>query len=347
MSKPVDSAPEADEAARAEIAAALRRLKLVASGETPVMTPLTGGVSSDIWKVELASGTVCVKRALARLKVKQVWEAPVKRNAAEVAYLRTVAAIAPDAVPRVLAHDEAAGLFVMEFLDATRYSLWKAQLLHGEVDVDAARAVGRLLVKIHAATARNAALEKEFANDDVFYPIRLEPYLDATARAHTDLAPRLRELVQTTFSTKLTLVHGDVSPKNILISDKGPVLLDAECAWYGDPAFDLAFCLNHLLLKCLKVPQARVNLIDSFSALSGAYLAGVTWEPRAELQRRTAHLLPGLFLARIDGKSPVEYLTDDEDKNKVRKVARALLQSPVPTLSEIASVWNRELISDD
>src|SRR5690606_24626353 len=121
----------------------------------------------------------------------------------------------------------------------------------------------------------------------------------------------------TTASTRLALVHGDVSPKNILIGPNGPVFLDAECAWYGDPAFDLAFCLNHLLLKCLWTPRAATDFLASFEALAAAYRSGVVWEPPEALERRTARLLPGLLLGRIDGKSPVEYLTADRDKEVV------------------------------
>ena len=117
------------------------------------------------------------------------------------------------------------------------------------------------------------------------------------------------------------LVHGDVSPKNILVRDAGPVFLDAECAWWGDPAFDLAFCLNHMFLKSVWVPHAREGFLRCYDALSSAYLAGVAWEARAELEERAATLLPGLLLGRVDGKSPVEYL-DEAGRSLVRR-ARA------------------------
>src|SRR6202007_3164907 len=166
----------------------------------------------------------------------------------------------------------------------------------------------------HSRFARSSVVAAAFATDAIFYAIRLEPYLLATARAHPDRAAALERLAETTAHTKLTLVHGDVSPKNILIGPRGPVFIDAECAWFGDPAFDLAFCLNHLLLKCLWVPAATSRLLAAFDTLAETYLAGVDWEPAECVDRRTAHLLPGLFLARIDGKSPVEYLTAEEDK---------------------------------
>src|SRR5664279_388150 len=109
-----------------------------------------------------------------------------------------------------------------------------------------------------------------FANDDTFEAIRIEPYLRATGRAHPDLASRFDDLAQTTLTTKRALVHGEISPKNILQSADGPVFLDAECAWFGDPAFDLAFCLNHLLLKCRWRPAATDAYLACFDALAEA-----------------------------------------------------------------------------
>ena len=160
---------------------------------------------------------------------------------------------------------------------------------------------------------------------------------------HPDLAAQLYELVATTRANKCALVHGDVSPKNILVGRDGPVLLDAECAWWGDPAFDLAFCLNHLLLKCLWTPSARARFLACFDALVAAYRAGTTWEPGDALEARAARLLPGLFLARVDGKSPVEYITAETDRNHVRRVARRLLTDPVDHLSAVRSAWTEEL----
>jgi Ser/Thr protein kinase RdoA (MazF antagonist) len=247
-------------------------------------------------------------------------------------------------VPKVIAHDAESGLFVMQYLDPALHPLWKNELREGRADAAFAAAVGAALATIHARTADQAALRERFATDDIFYPIRLEPYLVATAAKHPDLAAALHALLATTRATKLALVHGDVSPKNILIgAERAPIFLDAECAWYGDPAFDLAFCLNHLLLKCLWTPSASRDFLVSFAAFAEAYLSRATWEACERIDARTAHLLPGLFLARVDGKSPVEYLTDENDKNRVRRVARGLLQRPVESLAQVRAAWAREL----
>ncbi|HEY4372085.1 MAG TPA: aminoglycoside phosphotransferase family protein [Burkholderiales bacterium] len=316
---------------------------LVDPGAVPVIEPLTGGVSSDIVLVQSGDRRFCVKRALAKLKVAADWRAPVERNRSEADWFAVVGAVLPQAVPRIIADHADEGWFAMEYLPPEQYPLWKGQLRDGQIDVQFATAVGAALAKIHAATAGRAEMAQRFATDHIFFPIRLEAYLLATADKHLECAAQLRALVEVTGATKRALVHGDISPKNILHGPAGPVFLDAECAWYGDPAFDAAFCLNHALLKCLWRPQHTAAYLRCFDALATAYLAGVTWEPRAELEERIARLLPGLFLARVDGKSPVEYVTEEVQKQQVRKVAVPLLQSPPQRLAQVRDAWAKEM----
>ncbi len=331
-----------------DILDALRRMGLLAAGTTPPPEALTGqvltgGVSSDIWRIDLPDGPVCVKRALAKLRVAADWQAPVERNLYEARWMRRANEAVPGVAPALLGQDPASGALAMRFLPPEDHPLWKDQLRDGQADPGFAAAVADRLVRIHAATAADPGLAAEFPTDEIFYAIRLEPYLLATAHAHPDLAPRLKTLVATTQANKRALVHGDVSPKNILAGPAGPVFLDAECAWWGDPAFDLAFCLNHLLLKCLWTPRARDGFLACFDAMAETYRAGVAWEAAAVLEARVAHLLPGLFLARVDGKSPVEYIATAADKDRVRRVARALLIAPPARLDAIRQAWTREL----
>jgi aminoglycoside phosphotransferase (APT) family kinase protein len=321
------------------IVTSLVRMGAIGSHERPRCRPLDGGVSSEIWLVETAGRRLCLKRALPQLRVEQVWEAPTTRNHHEFAWLRVVGRINPDAAPRLIGQDSAHGLFAMEYLDPLMFPVWKTQLRDAHVDPATATAVGMRLAQIHAATAGDREIARMFATADSFYALRIEPYLIATTRRHPDLAGPLARLAHALARKRVALVHGDISPKNILIGRRGPVFLDAECAWYGDPAFDLAFCLNHLLLKCVWVPRAVGRLQQSFIRLTAAYLERVTWEPHEDLEKRAAHLLPGLLLARIDGKSPVEYITEEADKERVRRVARALLLDPVDRLDFVREAW--------
>jgi aminoglycoside phosphotransferase (APT) family kinase protein len=329
----------------AEIVDALRRMGL--PGVSPEMPAerLSGGVSSDIWRVDLPAGAVCIKRALPKLRVVADWQAPVERSRYEARWMLRATAATPGSAPRLLGLDEMTGTLAMEFLSPDRYTLWKTQLRDGDASPEFAAHVARRLVRIHAATAASPSIAADFPTDQIFYDIRLEPYLVATARAHHDLARQLHDLVAVTQGSKHALVHGDVSPKNILRGPDGPVFLDAECAWWGDPAFDLAFCLNHLLLKCLWTPSAVRAFLACFDVLANTYIAGITWESPTGLEARAARLLPGLFLARVDGKSPVEYITAEQDRDRVRRTARALLAHPVEALGEVRQAWTKELVA--
>ena len=152
-------------------------------------------------------------------------------------------------------------------------------------------------------------------------------------------------MIAVTAATRHVLVHGDISPKNILVGPDGPVLLDAECAWYGDPAFDLAFCLNHLLLKCRWRPALAAAYLACFDALAQSYLNGVDWEPREDVEYRASRLVAGLLLGRIDGKSPVEYLTDSVVRDRVRQFALRHLATPASRLATLRAHWSQDLIS--
>jgi aminoglycoside phosphotransferase (APT) family kinase protein len=295
-------------------------------------------VSSDLWQVNLPGRTLCVKGALARLKVAQEWLAPISRNRVEYEWLQFAGTVAPKQVPEVLAYDEQDGLFAMQFLPPEDYPVWKDQLLAGQVDPAAAHAVGELVGQLHAASATDPSAAGRFATDENFNALRIEPYFRVTARANPDLAERIEVLASVTAGTHLAVVHGDVSPKNILLGPHGPVLLDAECGWFGDPAFDVAFCLNHLLLKAITVPEQAALLHRSARLLLDGYARHIDWEPAADLLDRVAALLPLLALARVDGASPVEYLTAQQ-RVQVRDHARFLLSRPASTVDSIVDEW--------
>lgn len=316
----------------------LLRHGLMQPGEEVVLSPLTGGVSSDLWQVSLPGRTLCVKGALARLKVAQEWLAPLSRNRVEYDWLQFAATVAPTQVPQVLAYDGQAGLFAMQFLRTEDYPVWKDSLLTGHVDQAAAHAVGDLLGRLHSASASDFSLAEKFATDSNFDALRIAPYFRVTARANPDLADRIEVLAERTAGTHLAVVHGDVSPKNILLGPDGPVLLDAECGWFGDPAFDVAFCLNHLLLKAIILPDHTAQLEGSARMLLDGYARHIDWEPAPDLMARAAALLPLLALARVDGASPVEYLTP-EQRGQVRDSARDLLARPALTLDTVLKEW--------
>ena len=213
----------------------------------------------------------------------------------------------------------------MRWFAPEHYPVWKAELLAGRIDPVFAGAVGEVLARIHAHSSTDLALAERFDNLNDFGALRLDPYLAATALKHPDIADKIERIAADTVTHRFALVHGDISPKNILVGSNGPVFIDAECATWCDPAFDLAFCLNHLVLKAIRYPEFSAMLIVCFEAMAGKYLAGVSWEAGEDCEARTARLLPALVLARIDGHSPVEYLDEPGSRDRARRLGRALI----------------------
>ncbi|TSA18257.1 MAG: aminoglycoside phosphotransferase family protein, partial [Betaproteobacteria bacterium] len=175
-----------------DLRVALERMGLLRPDESFSAETLAGGVSSDILRIDLPGRSpivsYCFKRALAKLKVAADWRAPVERNHAEVEWMRVAENLAPRSVPRILGEDAQAGAFAMEYLDPSAHPVWKNQLRDGNIRIETAAAVAHAIASIHAGTALRADMAQRFANDHIFHPIRLEPYLLATAARHPDCA---------------------------------------------------------------------------------------------------------------------------------------------------------------
>lgn len=309
-------------------------------GSTSVrMTPLTGGVSSEIYKIEDGDRVRVVKRALPKLKVAADWFADTSRNAYEQAYIRYVAQICPGAVPKIEDGDPQAGYFVMEYLDG--FSNWKQSMLDGIVCERVALEAGRVLGTVHAASWGDPAVKRDFDVIENFDQLRIDPYIRATAGKHPEIASTLLAQAQRLRQSRQCLMHGDYSPKNMLHDATRLVVLDCEVACHGDAAFDLAFLLNHLMLKTIfHAPQSTaLPLLLERCSQSYANALG----PRAdEVLQTTATLLPMLMLARVDGKSPVEYL-DKIKQAQVREFSIRQIKQGTTDLSTIATNWYSQI----
>jgi aminoglycoside phosphotransferase (APT) family kinase protein len=322
-----------------EVVCALRELGLLAAGEGARIEPLTGGVSSDVFAVHAGRGEpFVVKRSIPKLRVAADWRAPVQRDAVEVAWLRAVREVDPGLAPEVVGWSRERHLFVMPWLDPAAYPVWKLEMAAGRVSPAFAARIGADLARIHSGLAGRPDIVARFPGDENFIALRIDPFFTYVADRHPDVAPRLRDLAAGVLERRTTLIWGDASPKNILVGLAGPVFLDAETAVIGDAAFDLAFCLTHLLLKTIWLAPSAPALIESFESLRDTYLAGVAFEPAGALSRRAAALIGALLLARVDGKSPAGYLDAAQDE-VVRRRAKALLAHDDLDLDAVPAVW--------
>lgn len=297
------------------------------------LEPLQGGVSCDVFRVRLNSGTVCVKQALAKLRVAADWRAPTDRAHVEAEWLRE-AETAGVPAPRVFYEDRGADFFVMSYFDEATHDVWKSTLSGGQSDPAFAAKVGQVLARMHLTSWRSDRLARAFQNAANFEALRIDPFLLYPARHNADVAGALTHLAERTRSVSEALVHGDFSPKNILKGPDGPVILDAECATYGDPAFDLAFCITHLLLKAARWTPA---ILDDARSLGAAYAQGMA-ERFSDIDSRAVGLIAAIMFARVEGKSPVDYLRP-ADQGRVRQSARHWLASPPASVTALLDDW--------
>jgi 5-methylthioribose kinase len=303
------------------------------------LSSLSGGVSSDVWVARGPLGTACIKQALATLRVSKRWDVPVGRGEFEAKWLETASAIVPSSVPRLLGYEAHSQFIGMEFFPPSNFKNWRTELLAGTVDPAAAVKLGHLVGRIHAETADRPEIAARFQSDSLFDALRLDPYFRSLCAIHPDLRHHLSCIIEQTAATRRVLVHGDVSPKNVLWGGSDVVLLDAECAWYGDPAFDIAFLCTHFLLKMLVVADRRDEIQQCFVGYLGAYASHVNWEPITALWRRSAALLSAMLLARVDGKSPVDYLAVPQ-RDRTRDFARSMLRDQPESPEDVRAAWS-------
>lgn len=321
---------------------ALRRGGFCEEGAA-VLTPLTGGVSSAIYRVDIGHQSFCAKCALEKLKVDSEWHASPTRSFSEAAWLGWVASEFPGRAPTVFAMDRQDIVIIMSFLEPQDFPVWKDELLKGVISTDFAGEIGICLGQIHARSVSQKDLRAQFPPNELFFDLRIEPYLLATAEALPEVAAELKELAESLNGDVSCLIHGDISPKNILCSSTGPVFLDAECACFGDPAFDIAFCLNHLTLKGVNDTARHREFGDAFVSMWDAYKHCVNWELVKDLEGRVLQLLPAFQLARLYGRSPVEYIKHTEVKNHIREFAVAALKNPFANLHEFSEKWSEHV----
>jgi 5-methylthioribose kinase len=287
---------------------------------------LSGGVSNTVLLVSAGSGRFVLKQSLPKLRVEQHWVSDMARIWREASALEALAPHLPaGSIPQVLFRDDENYLFAMTAAPAGCES-WKAVLLRGECDANVAEQIGAITAAIMRFGYRNPAVEQQFADLTVFIQLRLDPYYRTVAARNPDLAGFFLALVDSYPSHCCTLVHGDWSPKNFLTGQGNVMAIDFEAIHFGDPAFDAAFLLNHLLLKSFLLPHRA----PEFEKLAQAFWRRLTagMPPVADFERRTIQHLGALALSRLDGKSPAEYLRDAGMKQQIREFARGLILTP-------------------
>jgi 5-methylthioribose kinase len=316
------------------VATYLRRRGLVGADAGVQAQALGGGVSNVVLAVHVGERHMVVKQSLPRLRVADEWLAKRERVLTEAAALQLAGTLTPGAVPAVLDVDGA--MCAITIQEAPReWQNWKDLLLSGAVDSTVARRLGDLLATWHRATHSNQQVAQRFTDTEAFDQLRVDPYYRTVMRRWPDLAPTMAPFVERMLDTHACLVHGDYSPKNVLVGTGGLWVLDFEVAHVGDPVFDIAFLLNHLALKAIHRPSGRGAYEQAAHAFWDTYRSGVPGDLLPPIEYVLGHL-GCLMVARVDGKSPAEYLTAQE-KLIARALGTRLLLQPPRRLSEVWS----------
>jgi 5-methylthioribose kinase len=319
-----------------QLAAYMRRNGHIHPGEAIVSRVLAGGVSNRTVLVERSDGDIWVlKQALPKLRVAVEWFSSPMRIHREALGLRWLERLAPPGTTVPLRFEDQAEHVIGMAAVPEPHENWKTMLLHGDVDPAHVEQFARLLGTVHAAATGRDDVAAAFDDRSFFESLRLEPYYTYTASQVGTAAPFYQELVAQTRARRLTLVHGDYSPKNVLVHQGRLVLLDHEVIHYGDPAFDLGFALTHLLSKAHHLPDYRAAFVGaarSFWLVYRAALGDVSW--RGDLEQHAVYHTLGCLLARVAGRSPLEYLNAQE-RARQRAAVLALIAQPPSTLDEL------------
>ena len=322
----------------------LRESGVVPVGTDGVGRALGGGVSNRVVMADTDAGCFVLKQPLANLAVEDDWPADLTRirneaNAAR-AYAGFVTELEGVHIPEVVFESQSdhVAVFSCAPQDAV---MWKTALLDGDVDHRVARILGRVLGSVHSGAATDDRLRSMFERKTPFSQLRIEPYHRTVARRHPDVAAEIELEIARVLDVSRTLVHGDYSPKNVLLmpGEGRPVVwvIDFEVAHWGDPAFDVAFMLNHLLIKSVYNRERQAAYFEAADAFwSGYRTAGF------DIEHETVRELGVLLLARVDGKSPVEYVDDPAVADVLRTIAKRSLLERVDTLNVFRDLVERE-----
>lgn len=297
---------------------------------------LGGGVSNVVLAID-GSSPLVVKQSLPRLRVQASWSAPQNRILTEAEALTLCASLTPARAPRVLDVDPDRFILCIERAPDD-WTDWKTALMRGSVEADVGLELGRILGVWHAQTTGGEGITSRMSDPAAFDALRIDPYLRTLALAIPSIGPEVKQVISRLRSRRRCLVHGDFSPKNVLVSPDGSdiLVIDFEVAHLGDPEFDLAFLLSHLTLKAIHLPA----LADRLDALGNAFLAAYMSAVPDDLHPDVTWLLRhigALLLARVHGKSPAEYLSGAE-REHAQSLGTVLLQGQGDSLTSLSSL---------
>ena len=299
---------------------------------------LKGGVSSEVYKVVTKKNIYCIKRSLKKLLVQKEWIVDQNRIYYEYLWLVHCKKILKQNVPVIYDFNKEENYIIMEYLDNTKYKTLKELYFEKKINFSTIKSISKHLYKIHSLSNDVKTMKIFRRNNQNFFDLRLDPYFNEVARVFPELNDKVKQINKSYRENSSTLVHGDFSPKNILIGKNRILYLDAECCNYGDPVFDLVFFSNHLLIKSMYFESKKKEFLEAFKIFYNHYLKNFNKKNKINYLKRIIDMIPIMLLARVDGKSPVEYIKSKKLKNNIREKSFKMIKYKLLDLDDIIKI---------
>ncbi|MEO8960482.1 MAG: aminoglycoside phosphotransferase family protein [Ginsengibacter sp.] len=315
----------------------------IISGSAPIfIETLSGGISNSVLKISSGKSQFVLKQALHQLRVNTEWFSDVARSNVEKQALKFLPNIIPGITPQLIYEDESNYLFIMECAPESSVT-WKSLLMRQDCNERIARKVGMILGRLHERTHDLQEAQELFRNKKFFYQLRIEPFFEFLQWKHPDFKSEINQHIAHCLESESSVVIGDYSPKNILVNEENVMVIDFEVIHYGDSSFDLGFLTTHLLLKSLKFGKFRRLYYDVLREIVKGYFSHVHFSKRADLEALAVQQLAWIMLARVDGKSPIEYITEDSQKELIRVASYEILHNQMKTYEEVIDFFNLKM----
>jgi aminoglycoside phosphotransferase (APT) family kinase protein len=306
---------------------------------------LSGGVSNQVLRVTTPQRRLILKQSRPQLRTRDAWFSDLDRIYREQEVMQALHPYLPSVVPEVLFVDRLNYVFAMSHA-RFEAKVWKAELLEGKIDLELGAKIGRVLGRIHQASAEQSSRFEAFRDHTVYVQLRVDPFYRRVQERRPEVAAAIESIIAKMLTIKEALCHGDYTPKNILVHDGMFTLVDYETAHFGDPTMDLGLFLAHLTLKAVRSPERSSRLTALMRMFWRGYCQEVAFRPHVELERRGVKHFGVCLLARVDGTSPVEYLPHETNRAIVRRLASGILLDGMESWEQVWRWCERELSSE-
>jgi 5-methylthioribose kinase len=222
--------------------------------------------------------------------------------------------IVPGVVPKVIRIDRTNSVLILSDIKLGG-QLLADELAAGRVHPEAGPQFGSTIGEIQKATF-GLSLGQILGDASIVESSNKNSYLGARTEAPLRLYPeQTQQLLEDSAKAARCFVMGDLSPKNIFVEEQSVRFLDLERTSTGDPAYDPAYVITHLLIDANRsLHSSSLEFINGFmQAYLEAVSSSLNSQELDELQNRIIRFVGFSILHRTQGIYFVSYSGQDKD----------------------------------